>query len=111
MATLITSIIDPLVILIIMLTSIVLPALLLRRERMTGGSVPRNYIEEIDAFFNEAADEKPVDAVETLLIAYADLGVLRGWRAGLWRVLLAGRLTRLLPARIYRWILGRLVNR
>jgi hypothetical protein len=110
MATLITSVIDPFLILIIMLASLILPAILLRREREESEAVPRNYIEELRDFLRGVKRDKPLEAAETLLEAYIALRLIGGFRAKVWRSLLTGPLSRLIPASIYRWILSRLIS-
>ncbi len=110
MPTLVTSIIDPLLILIIMLASLILPAILLRREREEVEDVPRNYIEELENFLRGVKRSKPLEAAETLFETYSALGLLGGIRARIWRSLLIGPLSRLIPASIYRWMLSRLTK-
>ncbi|GBC71660.1 hypothetical protein HRbin02_01445 [Candidatus Calditenuaceae archaeon HR02] len=110
MTTLITSIIDPLLILIIMLASLILPAILLRREREEMEAVPRNYIEELWDFLRGVKRGKPVEAAETLFEACTSLGLVEGIRARVWRSLLTGPPSKFIPASIYRWILSRLIS-
>ncbi|MEM0482352.1 MAG: hypothetical protein QXM16_05650 [Nitrososphaerota archaeon] len=110
MTTLITSFIDPFLILIIMLASLILPAILLRREKEEVEAVPRNYIEELGDFLRGVKRDKPLEAAENLLETYTALGLLGGFRARVLRSLLTGPLSRLVPASIYRWILSRLTS-
>ncbi|MCS7146164.1 MAG: hypothetical protein RMJ28_02430 [Nitrososphaerota archaeon] len=110
MTTPILSILDPLVILALMLTSLILPALLLRRAHEDRGSIPRQYIEEIRDFLIGVKKEKPRHAVETFLDALRMLGLSRGVSAKIWRGLLGGPISRVLPLWLYRRLLSRLVT-
>lgn len=110
MVTLITTLIDPLLILIIMLAALVLPAILHRREREEVEAVPRNYIEELRDFLRGVRRDKPLEAVETLFEAYYALGLVRGVHARVWRILLTGSTSKLIPAGLYRWILSRFIS-
>ncbi len=104
-----TSLIDPLVIFIIFLASIAAPALLMRRVRRTPQHLPRHYYEETRDYLAGGL-ERPRASLETLLQAMEGSGPMRSGGAFLWRQVLAGPLSSLIPDMVHRRLLLRLVR-
>jgi hypothetical protein len=104
-----TTLIDPLIILIIFLASIAAPALLMRRVRRTLKLLPRHYCEEARDYLAGGL-ERPRETVETLLEALGGSGVMRSGGAFLWRQVLAGPLSSLVPDWVHRRLLLRLIR-
>jgi hypothetical protein len=74
-----TTLIDPLIILIIFLASIAAPALLMRRVRRTPKLLPRHYCEEARDYLAGGL-ERPRETVETAPRGAGGVGGYEKWR-------------------------------
>ncbi|MEM1967812.1 MAG: hypothetical protein QXO86_08095 [Nitrososphaerota archaeon] len=109
MDALVTNVIHPLVIFAFIVLCLLIAITLLKEKKPDRKRVPRNYIEELQNYINGSAGRKPVDAVRIYLTV---LNGLNAYPRGAWllKSILTSSLSSIIPDRIYRFSLKRLIG-
>ncbi len=106
----VSRLIDPLLIFILFLASLVAPAFFLRKGRLAAERVPRHYVEELHDYVTRGAVERPYKAVGTLIEVLESSGLLSRFRAPFWRLALTGPLAWAAPSWLHRRLVQRLLQ-
>ncbi|MDT7878330.1 MAG: hypothetical protein RQ798_00705 [Candidatus Caldarchaeales archaeon] len=106
----VSRLIDPLLIFILFLASMVAPAFFLRKTRVATERIPRHYVEELHDYVTRRAVGRPYRAVGTLIDALESSGLLSRFRAPFWRLALTGPLAWAAPSWLHRRLVQRLLQ-
>jgi hypothetical protein len=106
----VSRLIDPLLIFILFLASMVAPAFFLRKTRVATERIPRHYVEELHDYVSRRAVGRPYRAVGTLIDALESSGLLSRFRAPFWRLALTGPLAWAAPSWLHRRLVQRLLQ-